>query len=100
MMDVSAAATVESSESSKGIVMSSSMSSPVSVSTGAARRARASLLLRRISYTPRMLRRSDSEPLVSTAGCRDAVSSPDEDVACAAVRPPFLHDIKDVGFRI
>mmetsp|Transcript_44220 Transcript_44220/g.70981 ORF Transcript_44220/g.70981 Transcript_44220/m.70981 type:complete len:218 (+) Transcript_44220:2358-3011(+) len=90
MMDVSAAATVESSESSKGIVMSSSMSSPVSVSTGAARRARASLLLRRISYTPRMLRRSDSEPLVSTAGCRDAVSSPDEDVACAAVRPPFL----------
>mmetsp|Transcript_10833 Transcript_10833/g.43663 ORF Transcript_10833/g.43663 Transcript_10833/m.43663 type:complete len:216 (-) Transcript_10833:571-1218(-) len=92
MIEVSAAATVESSESSRGMVMSSSMSSPVSVSTGAARSARASLLERLMSYTPRMLRRSEREPLVVGAFSRAAFSSPPLEVAAGflfmAVGPP------------
>mmetsp|Transcript_14151 Transcript_14151/g.38881 ORF Transcript_14151/g.38881 Transcript_14151/m.38881 type:complete len:217 (-) Transcript_14151:549-1199(-) len=81
MMEVSAAATVESSVSSRGMVMSSSMSSPVSVSTGAARSARSSLLERLMSYTPRMLRRSEREPLVVGGFSRAAFSKPPLEVA-------------------
>ena len=49
MIAVSAFATVESSASSSGIVSTSSISSPVSVSTGAARSARALDIERRLS---------------------------------------------------
>ena len=75
-MAVSAFATVDSSASSRGIVMTSSMSSPVLVSTGAARSARAEIFERRMSYTPRMFRRSLSAPLLGGLGARAADSSP------------------------
>ena len=52
------------------------MSRPVSVSTGAARMARLSDRDTRESYTPRMLRRSDSDPDVGAAGVCAAVSNP------------------------
>ena len=79
-MEVSAFATVLSSASSRGMVITSSMSSPVRVSTGAARSARADTLLRRWSYTPRMLRRSEREPLDGGGGCLAASSNPPAEV--------------------